>query len=394
MNPYQLHIGDCLDIMPTLSPPIHAIITDPPYGIDFMGKDWDQGVPTTAYWRAALDLVQPGAHLLAFGGTRKWHRLAVAIEDAGWDIRDCIMWVYASGFPKSLDVGKAVDKHLGAERVPTGIGDTNTGMQGGNYGNSGSRDRAVTLYDNPATDEARRWDGWGTNLKPAWEPIIVARKPLAEGNVAKNVLKHEAGAINIDATRIPFANAADETESKTKNDHSRFGSGARGQTNAYGEYDKPRTTYDAPGRWPANLVHDGSPEVLNGFPTSESRSQEPTKSAGNGTPGSPWTMTHTGATYDDAGSSARFFYCAKANAKDRGEHNNHPTVKPTDLMRWLARLVCPPGGTILDPFMGSGSTGKAAIMEGMKFIGIELDPETTNIATQRLQEAAEQPRLI
>lgn len=314
--------ADCRDAMRAMDEnSVDAIVTDPPYGIDFMGKGWDQGVPGKEFWIEALRVLKPGGHLLAFGGTRTYHRMVCAIEDAGFEIRDTIMWVYGSGMPKS--------KNLHGD-----------------------------------------WEGWGTALKPAWEPIIMARKPLT-GTVAANVSEHGTGALNIDGCRVPLTGDADAAE--FANNHAvteRLPAHYDGQP--LGLHDGGWKQRVGPavvpeGRWPANLIHDGNDEVLAAFPRS------------------------------DAGSAARFFYCAKASRKDRNEGlanpgpqfehgvtlrkientktagNTHPTVKPTDLMRYLCRLVTPPDGVVLDPFMGSGSTGKAALMEGFQFIGIDDD---------------------
>jgi site-specific DNA-methyltransferase (adenine-specific) len=307
MSRYTLHVGDCRDVLRDY-PADHfdSIVSDPPYGLSFMGKGWDEGVPGEEFWQEALRVAKPGAHLLAFGGTRTFHRLTVAIEDAGWEIRDCMMWLYGSGFPKSHDVSKAIDKDAGIWRGRAGaVVSGNPAMGGPNY--------ERTDKGEPATPEASAWQGWGTALKPAWEPVIVARKPLS-GTVADNVLRYGTGALNIDGCRV----GGNE------------------------------------GRWPANVMHDGSAEVVDGFPDAE----------------------------------ARFFYCAKASRTDRDDGNTHPTVKPTDLMRYLCRLVTPPGGVVLDPFMGSGSTGKAALIEGLRFVGIDLDPAHVAIAQARCQEAA------
>ena len=270
---------------------VDAVVTDPPYGISFMGRKWDYEVPSTEIWEQCLRVLKPGGHLLAFAGTRTQHRMCVNIEDAGFEIRDMIGWVYGSGFPKSQNLGKKLEG----------------------------------------------WDGWGTALKPALEPITVARKPF-KGTVANNVLTHGTGAINIDECRV----GTEEIE------QGRFGRKVADST-SYHDKLKPTERTIAVGRWPANVIHDGSDEVTQ--------------------------LT---------GDAARFFYCAKANKKDREDGNNHPTVKPTDLMAYLCRLVTPPGGIVLDPFMGSGSTGKAAIREGFSFIGIERDEEYFEIASSRV----------
>jgi hypothetical protein len=380
--------------------------------LSFMGKAWDYDVPTVDVWREVLRVLKPGGHLLAFAGTRTQHRMAVAIEDAGFEIRDMIAWVYGSGFPKSMDVSKAIDKqrddsaealevakylmqhangmglsefrqylnasiigqsHSGGSaqgwtttrcggvvkpQVPTWdqwqqlkellklgdqmdmevwrlngrkgqpgeafeqrkvIGQKTAGMGSGQTfgmlqaeGRNAEAAKTVDITA-PATPAAQQWQGWGTALKPALEPITVARRPLT-GTVATNVLKHSTGAINVDGCRVG----------------------------------------DRTGRWPANLIHDGSDE--------------------------PCALL---------GDAARFFYCAKASKADRGEGNSHPTVKPTELMRYLCRLVTPPGGVVLDPFMGSGSTGKAAVLEGFKFIGIEREAEYLEIARGRIEVPAQ-----
>ena len=372
MRPYYeadgvtIYHGDCLNTMRAMPEnSLDSIVTDPPYGLSFMGKDWDHGVPGAAFWVEALRVAKPGAHLLAFGGTRTFHRLAVAIEDAGWEIRDTVMWVYGSGFPKSLDVGKA------------------------------------------STDAARQWDGWGTALKPAWEPIIVARKPL-EGTVAANVLKWGTGAINIDGCRV-----AGQTPSvdRRKNAAPGVSIGTTGWiTPARPPSYNEQRAGEQLGRWPANLIHDGSDEVVGLFPetTSSAKAGFHPRKGGNVYGGnallSSATIHQGGTEYGDSGSAARFFYTAKASSADRGnvpafemplfgetvpeERNGHPTVKPTDLMRYLCRLVTPPGGIVLDPFMGSGSTGKAARAEGFRFVGCELRAEYCEIAAKRLAQRA------
>ncbi len=369
----NLHLGNCLEIMRGMAEnSVDSIITDPPYGLNFMGKKWDYAVPATEVWKECLRVLKPGGHLLAFAGTRTQHRMAVRIEDAGFEIRDMIAWVYGSGFPKSLDVSKAIDKAAGAEREVVGravYGDGHAQKSGQSIGYGGcdpvADTRAVTA---PATEAARQWQGWGTALKPALEPITVARKPL-DGTVAANVLAHGTGAINVDGCRISGGGPSSHGGARTSALHD------GGQKTGFEDYQQHTS-----GRWPANLIHDGSEEVLA-----------------------------------LAGEQARFFYCAKASKRDRDEGlegfavkkagalnmrtdahseangmttadraNIHPTVKPTDLMRYLCRLVTPPSGVVLDPFMGSGSTGKAAMLEGFKFIGCELSPEYFEIAKARI----------
>jgi len=329
----NLMIGNCLERMRELPDnSVDSIVTDPPYGLSFMGKKWDYDVPSVEIWAECLRVLKPGGHLLAFAGTRTQHRMAVRIEDAGFEIRDMIAWVYGSGFPKSHNL-------------------------------DGDR------------------QGWGTALKPALEPITVARKPLI-GTVAANVLAHGTGAINVDGCRV---------DSKPRTTHAR--GNVRGQPGEIygGGKGLPSCEYDgSEGRWPANLIHDGSQMVLDLFP--ETKSGVPgVRRKAHDTNSMSGRLNMTGEQemgYGDTGSAARFFYCAKTAKKDRGEANNHPTVKPTDLMRYLCRLVTQPGGTVLDPFMGSGSTGKAAMLEGFDFIGIEMNSEYFAIAENRIGKIA------
>ncbi len=392
--------GDCLEQMKTLADnSVDSIVCDPPYGISFMGKKWDYDVPSAEVWAEAIRVLKHGGHALIACGTRTQHRMVVNIEDAGFEIRDVVSWVYGSGFPKSLDVSKEIDKRDAAEAQiarklkftqwvrSQGVrgqqidAATKTQM-GGHYTTSASQPAIMTrehleacrhLFSDvpkwvedecdkrsvesenlkrrevigqktgidmklanaaspisaqgigkciskqiditaPATEAAKKWDGWGTAIKPACEFFTLARKPLAERTVAANVLKWGTGAINIDGCR----------------------------------------TADA-GRFPTNLIHDGSQEVMELFPR-----------AGKA-------------------SAARFFYCPKTSRADREEGNNHPTVKPTSLMSYLCRLITPKGGTVLDPYMGSGSTGKAAVREGFSFVGCELDSDYYEIAKSRVE---------
>lgn len=320
--------GDCRQVMATLPVcSVDAIVTDPPYELGFMGKGWDStGVandPET--WRQALRVLKPGGYLLAFSGTRTYHRMAVAIEDAGFEIRDQLGWLYGSGFPKSHN---------------------------GEWG--------------------------GTALKPAWEPICMARKALV-GTVEANWRQHGTGALNIDGCRVCTDDGANRARPpRTAN---AILGGGRGTNLTASEHN------DA-GRWPANLIHDGSDEVVGAFPvTGPSNVRRPTGEAiygGNSLNSTVTSDTTVRGVSDNGGSAARFFYCAKASNRDRGEGNSHPTVKPTDLMRYLCRLVTPPGGVVLDPFMGSGSTLKAAELEGFSAIGIELSADYIAIAQRRI----------
>lgn len=373
---------DCLHGMALLPDnSVDAIVTDPPYGLSFMGKKWDYDVPSEAIWRECLRVLKPGGHLLAFAGTRTQHRMAVRIEDAGFEIRDMIAWVYGSGFPKSLDVSKAIDKAAGAERKV--VGRSENGIAGGT-GKHAGQDAAYGFSGEfnitaPATDAARQWQGWGTALKPALEPITVARKPLA-GTVAANVLQHGTGALNIDACRVGNEERYNPPAVTNWTDAGYQGRAAEGK--------------EVTGRWPANLIHDGSEEVLAQFPDSAgsggSIPNVKITGYGDGVTGTGKSEYFGGPrTKVDAGtgSAARFFYCAKASKRDRNEGNNHPTVKPTELMRYLCRLVTPPGGVIVDPFAGSGTTGKAAALEGFQFVGYELDAEYAAIAQARIDAA-------
>jgi hypothetical protein len=584
-----LHLGDCLEVMRTMPDcSVDAVVTDPPYGLSFMGKRWDYDVPSVEIWAECLRVLKPGGHLLAFAGTRTQHRMAVRIEDAGFEIRDMIAWVYSSGFPKSLDVSKAIDKAAGAEREVVGPGRWNH-VKGSNELQADCLIRPGGQHEEtaPATPEAQQWAGWGTALKPALEPITMARKPLASSGV--NVLakvecelrklgvrgdiawkeesasdaakassrksssstdQRQTGATSAEsagASAMPNEGKPCETisEQNTRNGERQtvstsesiarerensseikcsmpMGQDARAVENPKGTFSHsttlkeegpltadqstarsinnssatdsllatesfagiatgltgsmahvhirrdsegfflwptrlPKSVHGTPltvaanvlehgtgalnvdgcrvgteqrfnqpaankpggnslnmsavgmpqdavgatvaGRWPANLIHDGSDEVVGLFPA-EARSSCCGGKGANAKPGygggfKPFDSSAN--QYYDSGSAARFFYTAKASRDDRSDGNTHPTVKPTDLMRYLCRLVTPPGGTVLDPFMGSGSTGKAAMLEGFEFIGIEREPQYFAIAEQRITRAAaagHQPSLL
>jgi len=384
---HQLHHGDCLEVlrsMPDCS--VDSIVTDPPYGLSFMGKKWDYDVPSVDVWVECLRVLKPGGHLLAFAGTRTQHRMAVRIEDAGFEIRDMIAWVYGSGFPKSLDVSKAIDKAAGAEREVVSNNPTFRKMQENASNYNLQRNEFITA---PATPEAKQWQGWGTALKPALEPITVARKPLI-GTVAENVLQHGTGAINVDGGRVGMA----ANDTKGEFGPRKQGIGENNTNGIYGVGFARQDADETKGRWPANFIHDGSDEVLGLFPQS--------KSTGGTNPSNPNVIygkrdSLTYFNYGDSGSAARFFYCAKASKADRGE-NHHPTVKPTDLMRYLCRLVTPPNGIVLDPFNGSGSTGCAAVLEGFQYIGIEREAEYIAISEKRIEarskQVQEQPKQL
>ena len=411
--------ANCLDAMKEMKTnSVDSIVTDPPYGLAFMGKKWDYDVPSVAIWREALRVLKPGGHLLAFAGSRTYHRMAINIEDAGFEIRDQIMWLYGSGFPKSLNISKSIDKKLGAEREMVRMPYSNQQMMmkdGQNERPWQNKARELgyheTMSDKPASPEAQQWDGWGTALKPAHEPIVLARKPII-GTATDNVLEYGTGALNIDDSRVHH----DDPDIERKDMGSPIG-----ESHITKPREGERGAGPAPeGRYPANIIHDGSEEVLEGFP--DTKSGEPgIKSQGNNgaayhaesrPPGTPMTG------FGDSGSAARFFYCAKSSKAERDagceelesqemgrnqssleggkmltgagnersnlKKNFHPTVKPIALMEYLCRLITPPGGTVLDPFMGSGTTGIAALRLGFEFIGLELSAEYVEIASHRI----------
>jgi site-specific DNA-methyltransferase (adenine-specific) len=375
----QIIHGDCFDVLKNIpDSSIDLILTDPPYGLSLMGKDWDRGVPGVQFWIEALRVAKPGAHLFAFGGTRTFHRLAVAIEDAGWEIRDTIMWVYGSGFPKSLDVSKAIDKMAGANREVVGSKEVSDMRGDGFFSSNG---RILVNITVPATEAAKQWQGWGTALKPAFEPITVARKPLT-GTVAENVLEHGTGAINIDGCRVEcegkpvFINGVERDRNRSSYD--------TGGSNRTGKI----TTQ---GRWPANLIHDGSEEVVGLFPYQKSGKVKPhvIKRDKTVVDFKRGLTQKTGYFLSSEGSAARFFYCAKASKSERGEGNTHPTVKPLALMKYLITLGLPPGGTVFDPFCGSGTTALACKELGRNYICIEKELEYYQIACNRLDQPIE-----
>lgn len=399
-----LHCGDSRELLRAIpDASIHAVVCDPPYALvsigkrfgkegaapaqfgrdgayarasaGFMGKQWDTGETAFAveFWREVLRVLKPGGHIVAFSGTRTYHRMACAIEDAGFEIRDQLGWVYATGFPKSHDVAKGIDKALGVEGeiVPAGA-PVRRIRPGADQHKDGSWEKLTDRTYQPGayvpgSPEAEEWQGWGTALKPSWEPIALARKPL-EGTVAANVLAHGAGALNIDGCRI-------EAGDKTPAPVGQFGGSEIGPTGLRGVRDGAA---DGLGRWPANIVHDGSPEVVAAFPDAPGQQRAVT---GN-EPSSPFANVYgdmpsrAGGAIPrgDSGSAARFFYSAKADADDR-LGSKHPTVKPVDLMQWLCRLVTPPGGTVLDPFAGTGTTGEAAWREGFSAVLVEREAE-------------------
>jgi site-specific DNA-methyltransferase (adenine-specific) len=420
--------ADCIEAMKAMPDnSVDSIVTDPPYELGFMGKSWDaSGVAfNVEVWQEALRVIKPGGHLIAFSGSRTYHRMAVAIEDAGFQIRDQIMWVYGSGFPKSHNISKGIDKAAGAEREV--IGETIKGAQTESTGRYGAWGDGITPTA-PATPAAQQWDGWGTALKPAHEPMVLARKPL-EGTVANNVLTYGVGGLNIDGTRVVadgenFDNLKSRPIGKLntrRNDETDEEFDAR--VGESPEQLAALAKLKELGRFPANFIHDGSDEVVALFPeTNKSRSALMGKGGddkGNSIYGKYADIATVRGHDDNGGSAARFFYCAKASKRDRNEGldgfeakrdhdgrkdggvggdnprnrtnnaklNHHPTVKPTSLMQYLVRLVTPPNGVVLDPFMGSGSTGKACAYEGFDFIGIDQSAEYVAIAQARIDFA-------
>jgi predicted RNA methylase len=363
--------GDSLEVLKTLEAnSVDSVVTDPPYGLSFMGKHWDYDVPQVELWREVYRVLKPGGHLLSFAGTRTQHRMAVNIEDTGFEIRDMIAWVYGSGFPKSLNIGKKLEG----------------------------------------------WEGWGTALKPALEPITVARKPL-EGTVANNVLKYGTGGLNIDGSRVGSNPGYKyNADSNGTTFHGKQGERAKQTAQKKGS----ETIESTQGRFPANLIHDGSDEVVGLFPDARSNGNKSNNKSGhqNAYVGGELVKTIDSSMYSDSGSAARFFYCAKASKSERNKglegfedrvggglqgtqdgpmltgsgnernnimKNHHPTVKPVKLMQYLVKLVTPKGGTVLDPFTGSGTTGIACKLEGFEFVGIEREQEYVDIANARIE---------
>jgi site-specific DNA-methyltransferase (adenine-specific) len=475
----RLLLGDCLDKLKELDDnSVDSIVTDPPYGLSFMGKKWDYDVPSQAVWEECMRVLKPGGHILSFAGSRTYHRMAVRIEDAGFEIRDQIMWIYGSGFPKSHDVGKNIEKiKVGGKANLTQVG-TKKGLVATNHNDKAkssnpsgfsyrtnqkgysevATDRTQVNGEIPVYEITNDYKGWGTALKPAHEPIVMARKPIV-GTVANNVLEYGVGGINIDGCRIGFRDEADKESAKP------------GSLNATGEHSmfglKSGNELNDGGRFPANIIFEctcENPKVVadkydirayNDYKNTFQSYEENDKDKGqyeikdvettkviHTDPNCPCYILdeQSGITYSgptnqkvkygggvfgggngkiyeaNSGGASRFFYCPKASKSDRDEgltteekksrkwrddkgmkltgsgnprnemsKNIHPTVKPTELMKYLIRLVTPKGGVVLDPFMGSGSTGKAAVREGMEFIGIEREEEYYEIAKQRIE---------
>lgn len=387
---YRLMHGDCIELMRAAkAEKVDAIVCDPPYGIEFMGKTWDSpgrmvghtgakaggdmgryepGVKRPGYnasdgelfgqwceaWATeALRVLKPGAHALVFGGTRMWHRLAAGLEDAGFEMRDTCMWLHASGMPKGRDIGRQIDKANGT--LGEVVGETGeNGIAGWNTYRHGKYDEAKAPREvrAPGSEAAERWSGWSTTLKPCWEPILLLRKPF-KGPAFRNVERLGTGAINIDECRILYADADDLAATIASNP----GRDDLVTSDVFGA-DRPQQRVNAEGRWPANVLLD-----------------------------------ETAA--EELGAVARYYFCAKASTKEKragleSHHAKHPTTKPLALMRYLCRLVTPPGGLVLDPFMGSGTTGIAALLEGFKFVGMEQDAAFVETARLRIEHWTKQ----
>ena len=431
----KLILGDSVDKLKELDDnSIDSIVTDPPYGLSFMGKKWDYDVPSQEIFEECLRVLKPGGYLLSFAGSRTYHRMAVRVEDAGFEIRDQIMWIYGSGFPKSHNIGKSVDKLLGNEREVIGTkihsqkgvkaAEERTTIGAGAFGEPREAD---------ITKGTSQYEGWGTALKPAHEPIVMARKPLSEKTVVNNVLEWGTGGINIEESRISYKSKDDmEIRKNTHRETNKLGDGNFGG----GKYSQPVES----GRFPANIILDEEAGKILDEQSGISKSTGGRSGNKEGVGQNGIYGQYSGEVKDgnpglgDVGGASRFFYCPKTSKKDRNEgledfkgkqigtynahsadlknyggsslgaasmsgnnkmpqpkQNFHPTVKPTDLMLYLIRLVTPKGGTTLDPFMGSGSTGKAAVRGGFDFVGIEMDEQYMEIATARIQYEQDNP---
>ena len=431
----KLILGDSVDKLKELDDnSIDSIVTDPPYGLSFMGKKWDYDVPSQEIFEECLRVLKPGGHLLSFAGSRTYHRMAVRVEDAGFEIRDQIMWIYGSGFPKSHNIGKSVDKLLGNEREVIGTkihsqkgvkaAEERTTIGAGAFGEPREAD---------ITKGTSQYEGWGTALKPAHEPIVMARKPLSEKTVVNNVLEWGTGGINIEESRISYKSKDDmEIRKNTHRETNKLGDGNFGG----GKYSQPVES----GRFPANIILDEEAGKILDEQSGISKSTGGRSGNKEGVGQNGIYGQYSGEVKDgnpglgDVGGASRFFYCPKTSKRDRNEgledfkgkqigtynahssdlknyggsslgaasmsgnnkmpqpkQNFHPTVKPTDLMLYLIRLVTPKGGTTLDPFMGSGSTGKAAVRGGFDFVGIEMDEQYMEIATARIQYEQDNP---
>ena len=427
----KLILGDCLEKLKELPDnSVDSIVTDPPYGISFMGKEWDYDVPSVEVWKEVLRVLKHGGHALVACGTRTQHRMAVNLEDAGFEIRDIVAWIYGSGFPKSLNIGKSIEakeltgssnktafKHLDGRKIKVALG-YNKNNEEGDFRPNDYNGRETTTDHILHTENAKKWEGWGTALKPAMELWTLCRKPLAEKTVAENALKWGVGGINIDGCRVGTE------EDMTKRYKSSFQEGNSQFVSQTATKRGERMEIKAPasaslGRFPANLIHDGSDEVVEGFPNSKSTGGQSYSKTSDIYGEYSNDRTVKGCGFGDNGSASRFFYCAKSSRSERNKglegfedvkqpkiyaddkwskenmgntpavkrepvKNNHPTVKPVSLMRYLCKLITPKGGVILDPYMGSGTTGIGAKLEGFDFIGIEREEDYLEIAQARI----------
>lgn len=396
-----VRVGDCRDVLDDYPDnTFTSVVTDPPYGISFMSKGWDKDVPGSEYWERVLRVAKPGASMLCFAGTRTLHRMGTAIEESGWVIRDCIMWVYGSGFPKSHNISKAVDKVKGAKfrsEPAKGVGFMNTNDDGWNN----TRNRLVMVSEKSA--DGKLWDGYGTALKPAWEPVILAMKPL-DGSFSSNALNHGVGGLNIDGCRVGYGVGGSKPRYIPNNKNNVYGSSMGG-----GDW------VNVNGRWPANFVLSHSEGCkLVGYKTVEgkviNRFKDGAKPFGGGA-GHPYDTEKfpdssvpiydcvddcpVGMVDFQGSGVSRFFYTTKANKRERGDYNKHPTVKPLAMMNYLIKLVTMPrNNLILDPFSGSGSTLISCSLNGVKSVGVELDRNYAEIARKRFADRGLAVRVI
>jgi len=388
-NRVTLLLGDCLTSLHKIpSDSVDSIVTDPPYGLNFMGKKWDYDIPSVEIWSECLRVLKPGGHMLAACGTRTQHRMVVNIENAGFEIRDVITHLYGQGFPKSQDISKAIDKAAGADRETIGVKPKTRSDNPSSGSPKGGRscgaifddEKSEMLLTAPATEEAKQWSGWGSALKPACEFWTLCRKPLSESTIANNVLKHGTGGLNIDASRI--LGIANDINARTNKASGKCLTANTFTHRGEGEW----TAKD--GRFPSNLILDEEAGKLldeqsgqnqSGGKRGKSYITEAKSMFGN--------VSKGGSCISDSGGASRFFYCAKSSKSDRGESNVHPTVKPIKLMEYLIKLITQPNGVVLDPFMGSGTTGIAAKKNGFRFIGMEMQTEYMAIAENRIKGA-------
>jgi hypothetical protein len=423
MRMLEVECGDMRKVLRTLQDnSFDAIVSDPPYELSFMGKEWDgTGIAfDAAAWAEAVRVLKPGGHIVAFGGTRTFHRIAVAIEDAGTQIRDSLAWLYGQGMPKSSNISKLLDKAAGLEQPVIREGASGKGAPAGAALGAGLNVNFAARPKTAAVSElAKHWEGWGTALKPSFEPIILARKPLV-GTIVQNIKAHGVAGLNIDAARVPHASAADlEKHAAGVKAIKERGGSMEGSWKNSSDLSGANDVTDA-GRWPPNVVCDES-VAADLDATNGNHPSAPFKGGPKQKRGQIFDLEEVAeGGYADDGGVSRYFYCPKAGSKERdaglehwpvlsgaeatgskegqarlangrtgagrggGRRNPHPTVKPIALMRWLCKLVTPPGGFILDPFAGSGTTGCAAALEGFHFAGIELDPIHTRLAMDRI----------